>query len=169
VREEVRGEVSEYPYVRAWGRLRGFDPEHVEALCEISRRAGAPAHAVYPSFKGVWVTMDTLWDADSRAIIEIAHGQEMEEKGTPLDYIYIRAWGWVLGAQWSNIQEQVDLARVERAPEKAICRADEWMPKGEGRWLQIDDVAHVSTRQRVEAAVTAVRASEVLSRLVASW
>ena len=45
--------------------------------------------------------------------------------GHPKDYPYIRAWGRLMHSNWSYVQDQEALARVERAPKTAIFRRED--------------------------------------------
>jgi hypothetical protein len=67
----------------------------------------------------------------------------MTDKRTADDYPWIRKWGFDMGSNRSYIEEQVELARRERAPQSATHKTHE------GAWSTIDDILNVATRLRM--------------------
>jgi hypothetical protein len=60
-----------------------------------------------------------------------------------LDYPYIRAWGWMMGSLPYYIDEQVKLARQDKAPQTATYRNDD------GSWNTIEGCKRLDTRRLV--------------------
>lgn len=57
-----------------------------------------------------------------------------------MKYPYIYAWGKNLGSFNYYIQEQINLAEKENAPERAIYRRDT------GEWIIIDEIENIPLR-----------------------
>ena len=60
-----------------------------------------------------------------------------------MEYQFVVAWGRFLGSMNYYIQGQVDKARAEKAPERAIYRQDD------GTWATIDQVRSPLTRDTI--------------------
>jgi len=65
-----------------------------------------------------------------------------------MNYPYIRAWGAMLRSLPRYIEQQVERATHEAAPERAIYRQDD------GTWATVDQV-HPSTQAALETRVAA--------------
>jgi len=59
------------------------------------------------------------------------------------EYIWVRRWGRLLGSMSYYIEEQVRLARLEKAPPDAIFRRDDHS------WATVDEVVPL-TREALE-------------------
>jgi hypothetical protein len=70
-----------------------------------------------------------------------------------MDYLYIRAWGRMMGSNYSYIADQVSEARKEKAPEDALYKSSET-----GRWQTMSSFGGTAdTRDQVEALVASMR------------
>ena len=61
-----------------------------------------------------------------------------------MDFIYIRAWGKVMGSMPFYIRDQLAVAHEDKAPGNAIYKNEE------GLWMTMDDVKDHMTRIQVE-------------------
>jgi hypothetical protein len=59
------------------------------------------------------------------------------------DYPYIRSWGRIMGSFRYFVEDEIDRARVDGAPQNAIHRKDD------GTWATTDDVRSDETRRRL--------------------
>lgn len=64
-----------------------------------------------------------------------------------MDYIYIRAWHRMTGSFAYYIEDQVDKARADKAPQTAI-----YYDRYENRWHTIDECRE-SVQERVKAYI----------------
>ncbi|MGC5322761.1 hypothetical protein ACPXB5_28980 [Micromonospora arida] len=65
--DDASGDNEDYPYIRAWGRMRGSAPDYLAYLLDLARAQNAPADAVeFRHRDGHWITTDEIWAADSR-------------------------------------------------------------------------------------------------------
>ena len=70
-----------------------------------------------------------------------------------MDYIYIRAWGRVMGSLPYYIRDMLATAHEDKAPGNAIYKDDE------GTWMTMDDVKNHSTRIQVEQIAESIQRS----------
>lgn len=63
------------------------------------------------------------------------------------EYLYIRAFGKILGSFQGYIEMEVDKAQREKAPQNAIFR------RQNGSWATFDDIQYEDVRKRVQAIV----------------
>ena len=61
------------------------------------------------------------------------------------DYPYIRKWGKMVGSMKYYIDQEVERARQENAPQNAVYRGSEYSPEQKGRWITIDEVTNPDT------------------------
>jgi hypothetical protein len=61
------------------------------------------------------------------------------------EYRHIRAWGRMMGSRDYYIQDQIEQARKDKAPQDAIYRTSE------GRWRVFSDVTRPDTRSTIES------------------
>jgi hypothetical protein len=61
-----------------------------------------------------------------------------------VDYIYIRAWGEMMGSENYFVRNELATAKEDKAPGNAIFKRDD------GTWATIEDVASGNRRQQVE-------------------
>ena len=67
-----------------------------------------------------------------------------------MDYLYIRVWGYRLRSSIDYIDRQVEQAKKESAPEKAVFKYDD------GTWCTIDECCN-ETKELVERDVKYIR------------
>ncbi|MEV0733929.1 hypothetical protein [Polymorphospora sp. NPDC050346] len=59
-----------YPYLRAYGRLAGWPPDHITALVRLARTQDAPTDAVfYQRGDDRWVTTSEMWETGLRRVL----------------------------------------------------------------------------------------------------
>ena len=61
-----------------------------------------------------------------------------------MDYIYIRAWGKLMGSENYFIRDQIATAHEEKAPGNVIYKSED------GEWVTIEAVTSGNRRQQVE-------------------
>lgn len=67
------------------------------------------------------------------------------------DYVYIRAWGKMLGSHDYYIQNQVEQAREDKAPQDVIYKRDK-------DWVRFKDVKNLQTKHQICALITIMEA-----------
>lgn len=69
--------MSDYPYIRAWARLIGWD---ADADVEAARRDNAPEDAIYQRKNGEWVTFSYISSDEVRdkvqAFVDHIYGEK---------------------------------------------------------------------------------------------
>ena len=65
------------------------------------------------------------------------------------DYLYIKAWGILLRSYKYYIDEEVDRAKKDGAPENAIYRAKEG-DCTRSNWITLDEIVDHSTKEAVK-------------------
>jgi len=68
------------------------------------------------------------------------------------DYLYIRAWGSMLGSHEYYIKNQVEQAREDKAPQDVIYKRDK-------DWVRFSEVKNVQTKYQVNALVAILEAN----------
>ena len=68
-----------------------------------------------------------------------------------MDYLYIRAWGKMLGSFTSYIEREVEKARKDHAPQTAIYQ------RQDGSWATFGSVSSGDTRDAVQALVNQMK------------
>lgn len=68
-----------------------------------------------------------------------------------MDYVYIRAWGLMMGSNRRYIEAQVAKARADEAPEDATFYRDDT------GWHTFQDVTRESTRDELAVLVEGIR------------
>ena len=68
-----------------------------------------------------------------------------------MDYLYIRAWGTALGSFLYYIEDQVEKARRDHAPETAIYR------RQDGSWAVFEEIAAEDVKAHIAALVELLR------------
>jgi hypothetical protein len=68
-----------------------------------------------------------------------------------IDYLYIRAWGKMLGSHEYYIKNQVEQAREDKAPQDVIYKRDK-------DWVRFSEVRNVQTKYQVNALVAIMEA-----------
>ncbi len=73
-------------------------------------------------------------------------------KPAPQDYPYIRAWGWMMGSDRYYIEQEIETARADKAPEDAIYWRfeNETERTGAHVWHRFADVTNPSTTHAIE-------------------
>jgi hypothetical protein len=61
---------SDYPYIKAWGRLLGTYKQHVDAEIERAQMLDAPHDAMYQRANGSWGTFRSIQNADTKELIQ---------------------------------------------------------------------------------------------------
>ena len=67
------------------------------------------------------------------------------------DYPYIRAWGQMMGSMSYYINDQVELARRDGAPQMATYKSSN------GRWQTYNDIQSENTKRRIDAYISQMR------------
>jgi hypothetical protein len=103
-------------------------------------------------------TSDRYWDEypthclSDQQIAEAVRDDHDRLKEGEMDYLYIRAWGRMMGSNLSYIADQVSEARKEKAPEDALYKSSET-----GRWETMSNFAGTAdTRRQIEATVASM-------------
>ena len=60
---------TDYPYIRAWGRLIGAATEYIDHRVGQARQENAPTDAVYRNLDGQWLTTDDVLLPETRAAL----------------------------------------------------------------------------------------------------
>ena len=60
---------TDYPYIRAWGRLVGTATQYIHDRVVQARDERAPANAVYRNLDGQWLTTDDVLLPETRAVL----------------------------------------------------------------------------------------------------
>jgi len=68
-----------------------------------------------------------------------------------MDYLYVRAWGKVMGSLSYYIRDQIATAHEDKAPGNAIYKNDE------GLWMTMDDIKDGNTRRQVEQVAARIQ------------
>jgi hypothetical protein len=63
---------TDYPYIRAWGRLVGAAANYIDRQIARARYERAPSNAVYRNTNGQWLTTDDILLPDTRAALGLA-------------------------------------------------------------------------------------------------
>lgn len=69
------------------------------------------------------------------------------KRKSSLDYLYIRAWGRSLGSFQNYIDNELEKARADNAPQNAIYRDNE------GRWHTFDNISSEVTKSAIKERV----------------
>ena len=77
--------------------------------------------------------------------------------GYAKDYPYIRAWGRMMGSNWSYVEDQMARARVDRAPADAIYKRDTG-------WVRFSEVTEGSVKDTMERLMKEEKADAATSR-----
>lgn len=70
-----------------------------------------------------------------------------------MNYLYIRAWGKVLGSYSNYVESQIREATLQNAPENAIYKS------ADGRWQTADKIVSEPMRNRIELMVSTAKAN----------
>jgi hypothetical protein len=68
-----------------------------------------------------------------------------------VDYIYIRAWGKLMGSESYFIRAQLATAHEDKAPGNAIYKGED------GLWRTIEDIASSNRRQQVDRLAATIQ------------
>lgn len=71
-----------------------------------------------------------------------------------MDYLYIRAWGKVMGSLSYYIRDMLATAKEDKAPGNAIYKNEE------GEWMTMNDVKDGNTRRQVEQIAERIQRQE---------
>jgi hypothetical protein len=71
-----------------------------------------------------------------------------------MDYIYIRAWGRLMGSENYFIRAQLETAHEDKAPGNAIYKGED------GIWVTIEAVKSGNRRQQVERLAAEIQRTE---------
>jgi hypothetical protein len=71
-----------------------------------------------------------------------------------MNYIYIRAWGEMMGSNNSYIRDQLATAKEDHAPGNAIYKGED------GEWHTIEEVRSGNRRQQLERTARRLQAND---------
>lgn len=67
------------------------------------------------------------------------------------DYLYIRAWGYILGSDRYYIDDEIKKAREDNAPQDAIYVKHNFDSSAPREWIRYESVTSWHTHSRMEA------------------
>ena len=71
-----------------------------------------------------------------------------------MDYVFIRAWGRMMGSDSRFVRDQIATAHEDKAPGNAIYKGED------GIWATIEDVTSTNRRQQLDRMAAALQRAE---------
>lgn len=88
--ESPHYEATDYPWIRAWGRLCGFDQHTVEAQLALARTEAAPETATAKVDTPGWMTLIDIWPEAYESRIWMVDWAE--SRGLSIPASVLRVW-----------------------------------------------------------------------------